>query len=106
MGRRETVIEVSCYAGHRFPERPLSFKLLERTFQVREVLDRWYGEHDITFKVRADDRRIYLLKYQEALDQWTLAGMAFAPVPSQESGRDVWKSGFSRPGKAKEDLLF
>lgn len=68
-------IEVSCYAGYRYPERPVSFKLLERTFVVEEVLDRWYGEDYLYFKVRADDQRVYLLKYDQYQDQWFLAGM-------------------------------
>lgn len=68
-------LEVSCYAGYRYPERPVSFNLLERTFVVEEVLDRWYGEDYLYFKVRADDQRVYLLKYDQHEDQWFLAGM-------------------------------
>jgi hypothetical protein len=68
-------IEVACYAGYRYPERPVSFKLLERSFSVEEILDRWYGEDYFYFKVRADDQRIYLLNYDQYLDQWFLTGM-------------------------------
>jgi hypothetical protein len=68
-------IEVSCYAGYRYPERPVSFRLLDRTFVVEEVLDRWFGEDHLYFKVRADDHRVYLLKYDQAQDQWFLTGM-------------------------------
>jgi hypothetical protein len=67
-------IEVSCYAGYRYPERPISFKLLERTFLIEEILDRWYGEDYLYFKVRAAER-IYLLKYDPVQDQWSLTGM-------------------------------
>ena len=105
MSTRETVIEVSCYAGHRYPERPLSFKLLERTFQVKDVLDQWYGEDHIYFKVRADDLRVYLLRYQEDTDQWTLAGMAFSPRTATELHGDVLKKSFFPLRKGKEGNL-
>ncbi|MGC1402709.1 MAG: hypothetical protein WA974_07260 [Thermodesulfobacteriota bacterium] len=68
-------IEVSCYSGYRYGERPVSFKLLERTFTVMEIIDQWYGEDYLYFKVRADDQRVYLLKYDQHEDQWFLAGM-------------------------------
>jgi hypothetical protein len=105
MNKRETPIEVSCYAGYRYPERPLSFKLLERTFQVKEVLDQWYGENHTYFKVRADDLRVYLLRYQEDTDQWTLAGMAFPPRTAGESHGEALKGSFFLPPKGKEGYL-
>jgi hypothetical protein len=68
-------IEVSCYSGYRYGERPVSFKLLERTFVVQEIIDQWYGEDYLYFKIRADDQRIYVLKYDQAKDQWSLTGL-------------------------------
>ena len=68
-------IEVSCYSGYRYGERPVSFKLRERTFNVREIVDQWYGEVHLYFKIRADDQRIYLLKYDQVKDQWSLTGL-------------------------------
>ncbi len=68
-------IEVSCYSGYRYGERPVSFKLLERTFTVKEIIDQWYGEDHLYFKIRADDQRVYLLKYDQAKDQWSLTGL-------------------------------
>lgn len=68
-------IEVSCYSGYRYGERPVSFKLLERTFNVQEILDQWYGEDHLYFKIRADDQRVYLLKYDQAKDLWSLTGL-------------------------------
>ncbi len=73
--KKEFPIEVSCYSGYQYGERPISFKLLERTFQVIEILDRWYGEDHLYFKIKADDQRVYLLKYGQAQDQWSLTGM-------------------------------
>lgn len=75
MSGQEFQIEVSCYSGYRYGERPISFKLLEKTFAVEEIIDRWYGEDYLYFKVRADDQRIYLLKYDQHQDVWFLTGM-------------------------------
>ena len=61
------MITVECYSGYRVNERPITFTLSEcdytRSFRVREVLDRWFGETADYFKVEADDDNIYLLKY-------------------------------------------
>jgi hypothetical protein len=31
---------------------------------VEEVLDQWYGRDDEFFKVRADDRNLYILRHE------------------------------------------
>jgi len=73
--KEEFQIDVSCYSGHRYGERPISFKLLERTFAVKEIVDQWYGEDHLYFKIRADDQKTYLLKYDQAKDRWFLTGL-------------------------------
>jgi hypothetical protein len=75
MSEKPFQVEVSCYSGYRYGERPISFKLLEKTFIVQEILDRWVGEDHLYFKVLADDQRIYLLKYVHDQDQWFLTGL-------------------------------
>lgn len=71
-------IEVSCYSGYQYGERPLTFRLLDRTFRVEEILDRWYGEDHRYFKIKADDGKVYLLKYEPLRDRWILSGMIFS----------------------------
>jgi hypothetical protein len=71
----EMEIVVECYAGYRYPERPLVFQVKGRVFRVEELLDRWYGEDADYFKVLADDRRVYLLRYCPGQEHWTLSGM-------------------------------
>jgi hypothetical protein len=39
------------------------------------VLDRWYGEEAVFFKVLAEDRLVYLLRYAPGQDSWTLDGL-------------------------------
>ncbi|MCI0402359.1 MAG: hypothetical protein L0212_02415 [Acidobacteria bacterium] len=67
-------LRVECYAGYRAEERPQRFFLRQRRFEVREVLDQWYGPHDFFVRVRADDGNIYILRHSTDpnLDLWTL----------------------------------
>jgi hypothetical protein len=74
-------IEVECYAGTRYPERPLAFMVRGQRFKVTRVLDRWYGEEAQYFKVMAEDRLIYLLRYTPGQDTWTLDGLFQLPDP-------------------------
>jgi hypothetical protein len=53
-------LRVECYAGVKADERPVRFQLDERDYLVEEVLDQWYGPEDTFFKVRADDRNLYI----------------------------------------------
>jgi len=66
------MIKVQCYSGSKVNERPIAFSLYHHTYQVHEIIDRWYGENSVHFKVKADDGNIYLLKYDEWQDQWDL----------------------------------
>jgi hypothetical protein len=55
-------LRVECYAGRKADERPVRFQLDDRVYLVEEVLDQWYGPDDNFFKVRADDRNLYMLR--------------------------------------------
>jgi hypothetical protein len=65
-------VRVECYSGYKPDERPVRFYLGERKLEVEAVLDRWYGEDDDYFKLRADDGNIYILKHLRAVDEWEL----------------------------------
>ena len=65
-------IRVEAYSGFKAGERPVRFQLGERWLSVEEVLDRWYDPDAIYFRVRADDRAIYILRHGERDDTWTL----------------------------------
>jgi hypothetical protein len=69
------LLKVECYAGYRADERPLRFTPQTRegrTYEVKEILDQWYGVGYRCFKVRADDEGLYILRHNEADDTWTL----------------------------------
>jgi len=66
------MIEVSAYSGYKANERPLCFVLEGRRVDVKEVLDRWYGEDHDFFKVLGLDGRVYQLKWHRVMDFWFL----------------------------------
>jgi hypothetical protein len=59
-------------SGYKLNERPIAFNLIDRRYEVMDIVDRWYGEGTSYFKVRADDDNIYLLKYDGWEDCWEL----------------------------------
>lgn len=77
-------LKVECYSGFKADERPLRFTpiasensrgqaaLPARTYEVKEVLDQWYGPAYQCFKVLADDGNLYILRHDQPEDTWTL----------------------------------
>ena len=68
-------LRVECYSGYRADERPRRFAFPGKagvTYEVKEVLDQWYGVGYQCFKVQADDDNIYILRHQENEDCWRL----------------------------------
>ena len=93
------MITVECYSGYRVNERPTAFSLVEgdytRSFKVREVLDRWFGETGDYFKVEADDGNIYVLKYDSRKDLWDLVFFQnphrVGELSSRDQSEDSWE---------------
>ena len=48
-------------------------------FEVKEVLDQWYGVGYQCFKVLADDCNFYILRHQQAEDVWLLDSFRSSP---------------------------
>jgi hypothetical protein len=65
-------VRVSCYAGYRGEESPRSFLIKERKIEVVELLDSWLAPDHRYFKVRGDDRGVYILRHEVATEQWQL----------------------------------
>jgi hypothetical protein len=63
-------IDVVAYSGYKANERPLHFVLEEKKLTVVDVLDRWYGVENDSFKVLADDGKVYLIRWHRLLDLW------------------------------------
>ena len=68
-------LKVDCYSGYKADERPLRFTPLgkdSRTYEVKKILDRWYGIGCQCFKVQTDDGGVYIIRHEERDDVWTL----------------------------------
>jgi len=73
--KRMVRIKVKTYSGYKADERPTSFVIGTRVFQVTACLDRWYGEGYDYFKLRADDGYTYIIGHDRSLGQWELVKM-------------------------------
>jgi protein-tyrosine phosphatase len=72
-------IEVTCYEGYKAHESPRSFVWGGQTFNITDIVDRWYeGSLDETsavmdyFKVQVDDGRTFIIRYNRLFDSWAL----------------------------------
>jgi len=78
-----STIQVDCYAGYKAVEVPREFTYQDRRYKVLEVIDRWYeggaefGSPQLDYyKVKTDDNREYIIRYNHQTDVWSL----FLPV--------------------------
>ena len=72
-------IRVTCYEGYKANESPRSFEWKDRTYEITQIIDRWYdsrpdGKSEITdyFKVRADDGATYIIRYNRLFASWAI----------------------------------
>ena len=63
---------VETCAGHGGVEMPRRFRLGGREIEVIENLDQWYGAQCRYFKVRGDDKSVYILLCDEIRVVWDL----------------------------------
>jgi hypothetical protein len=68
-------IRVECYAGYRGEQEPRAFTMGERRYEVLEIVDRWIAPDHRYFKVKADDGRQLVLRYDAETADWELAGL-------------------------------
>ncbi len=66
------MVEVSCYSGHTYAERPVSFRWHGRKYEVQEVERTWLEPGERHFQVRTRDNKTFELCYNEAEMQWSL----------------------------------
>lgn len=65
-------ITVTCHAGHRGEQEPRAFYLGDRRIEVKAILDRWLAPDHRYFKLQGDDGGIYILRHDEAADEWEM----------------------------------
>ncbi len=74
-------LEVDCYSGRKADERPVRFRLDGRPYLIEEVLDQWYGPHDVFYKVRANDGNLYILQRQTSTPDGLWHLVSFRQLP-------------------------
>lgn len=65
-------VVVEAYAGYKGEETPRAFIHDGVRREVREIAERWYTERHSYFKLRADDGRRYVLRYDQDELRWEL----------------------------------
>jgi hypothetical protein len=78
---------VESYSGYKANERPVKFWVGDKPVFVESIEDQWRGIDAMYFRVRADDRNTYVLKYNESTDLWTLEKSPDRRQPSGTSER-------------------
>jgi hypothetical protein len=65
-------LEVNCYSGHTYAERPKSFLWQDTEYRVEEIEKAWKEPGEKHFQVRTRDSKIFRLCYNETEKQWSL----------------------------------
>lgn len=72
-------ISVESYSGYKLHESPRAFTFRGRRYTIREIIDRWYegsvrSDDPVInyFKVRVDDGRNYVIRYNSYQDEWDI----------------------------------
>jgi hypothetical protein len=69
-------VEVHCYSGYTYPERPDSFLWEGTSYIVRTVEREWREPGGRHFKVHTDNNGLFELCYDDDANQWILRELA------------------------------
>ncbi|MBC7249418.1 MAG: hypothetical protein H5T62_03970 [Anaerolineae bacterium] len=64
-------VEVECYSGHTYAQRPRAFTWRGQRYQVEAVERTWRTPQGLHFRVRTDKLRAELV-YDETQHRWSL----------------------------------
>ena len=67
-----STLQVNCYSGHTYAERPRSFLWQGMEYKVQEIEKAWQEPGKRLFKVITEGGKLFELCYTEAIDQWSL----------------------------------
>lgn len=65
-------LRVECYEGYRGQQEPRRFFIGERLVDIEEITDRWLSPEHRYFKVRGNDKGIYILRHDTKSGEWEL----------------------------------
>ncbi|MBA7593571.1 hypothetical protein ES703_00500 [subsurface metagenome] len=66
-------IEVTCYSGRIYADRPASFLWQDKQYEVKEIEKEWQEPGEKHFRVRTKDEKRFELCYHEGNDLWSIA---------------------------------
>ena len=69
-------LEVRCYSGHTYAERPESFRWQGVEYQVQKIEDTWQEPGKKCFLVCVGDNKRFKLCYNVTEGQWSLTELA------------------------------
>ena len=62
-------IKVSCFSGHTYAQRPVSFTFENKDHKVAEILKEWIQPEGKCFEVKTETNKTFKLCYNEAQDK-------------------------------------
>jgi hypothetical protein len=65
-------VEVKCYSGRTYAERPQSFFWQDREFKVLDIEKEWLEPGNRFFRVVTEGEKVFELCYNVAQDEWRL----------------------------------
>jgi hypothetical protein len=65
-------LEVSCYSGHTYAQRPTSFHWQGINYEVAEIEKEWQEPGKRCFQVRTADNKQCRLCYNELHNRWSI----------------------------------
>ena len=65
-------LEVRCYSGHTYAERPESFRWQGVEHLIEEIEEAWQEPGKRCFTVRTGDKKRFRLCYNKTKKQWSL----------------------------------
>ena len=65
-------LEVKCYSGHTYAERPKSFIYNGIEYEVEKIEKSWLEPGERHFKVRIAGNKTFHLCYNEGQNQWSI----------------------------------
>jgi hypothetical protein len=72
MGLAEEKLEIRCYSGRTYAERPVSFLWEGIEYEIQEVEKAWLEPGQRHFQVRAVNNQRFHLWYDETKAEWSL----------------------------------
>ena len=66
------IVQVKCYSGHTYAERPKSFLWQGIEYEVQKIEKAWREPDKRLFKVITDKGKTFELCYNETEDRWSL----------------------------------